>query len=103
MEGDAGASRLNPNETDDSSSSEVGTDQTSTETTTEDLNHDIEAEDSSESEVDTEASTEDATDSANDGRSASRLGRGWLVGIAAALVVLAGGLGAGGYLALRSD
>jgi Mce-associated membrane protein len=120
MEGDAGASRLNPNETDDSSSSEVtaedstesevGTDQTSTEVT---------AEDSTESEVGTdqtstettdaedlpesEADTEDATDSANNGRSASRLGRGWLVGIAAALVVLAGGLGAGGYLALRSD
>jgi Mce-associated membrane protein len=117
MEGDAGASRLNPNETDDSSSevkaedsaeSEVGTDQTSTEVaaeetgpgaTAESLDQVTDAEDSSESEAD----TEDATDSANDGRSASRLGRGWLVGIAAALVVLAGGLGAGGYLALRSD
>jgi Mce-associated membrane protein len=105
MEGDAGASRLNPNETDDSSfsevaaedstESEVGTDQTSTETT--------EAEDLSESEASTGASAEDATDSVNDGRSASRLGRGWLVGIAAALVVLAGGLGAWGYfVALRS-
>jgi Mce-associated membrane protein len=117
MEGDAGASRLNPNETDDSSSevkakdsaeSEVGTDQTCTEVaaeetgpgaTAESLDQVTDAEDSSESEAD----TEDATDSANDGRSASRLGRGWLVGIAAALVVLAGGLGAGGYLALRSD
>lgn len=127
MEGDAGASRLNPNETDDSSSevkaedsaesevgtdpsstAEVGTDQTSNdvtaeetgpETTAESLDQVTDAEDSSESEAD----TEDATDSANDGRSASRLGRGWLVGIAAALVVLAGGFGAGGYLALRSD
>jgi Mce-associated membrane protein len=93
---------------DPSSTAEVGTDQTSTEvtaeetgpeTTAESLDQVTDAEDSSESEAD----TEDATDSANDGRSASRLGRGWLVGIAAALVVLAGGLGAGGYLALRSD
>lgn len=36
------------------------------------------------------------------GRGASRLGRGWLVGIAAALLLAAGGIGAGGYLALRS-
>ncbi|ORV81538.1 Mce protein [Mycobacterium interjectum] len=34
-------------------------------------------------------------------RRPSRLGRGWLSGIAAALVLLAGGLGAGGYFALR--
>jgi Mce-associated membrane protein len=145
MEGDAGASRLNPNEIDDSSSSEAtaedsresedGTDQTSTEATAEDsaesedgtdqnsteateegLDQDAEdsssevtAEDSAESEVgadqtgsaeiDTEAGTDDVSD---DGKP-SRLGRGWLVGIAAALVVVAGGVGAGGYLALRSD
>ena len=35
-------------------------------------------------------------------RGPSRLGRGWLAGIAAALVLFAGGLGAGGYFALRS-
>lgn len=114
MEGDAGASRLNPNETDDSSSSEVGTDETSTEVEAEDSTESevgtdetstetTEDEDLSDSEASAEASAEDATDSANDGRSASRLGRGWLVGMAAALVVLAGGLGAGGYLALRAD
>jgi hypothetical protein len=34
-------------------------------------------------------------------RRPSRLGRGWLSGIAAALVLLAAGLGAGGYFALR--
>src|SRR6516225_4685022 len=112
MEGDAGASRLNPNEIDDSSSSEVkaedsaesedgteqtstevtgedsaesedGTEQTSTEATDEGLESD--AEDSSESEIDTEADTDDVAD---DGKP-SRLGRGWLVGIAAALVVAA--------------
>src|SRR6202012_1224074 len=32
----------------------------------------------------------------------SRLGRSWFIGIAATLIVLAGGIGAGGYLALRS-
>jgi Mce-associated membrane protein len=35
------------------------------------------------------------------GRPASGLGRGWLAGIAAVLVLLAGGVGTGGYLALR--
>ncbi|KAA1249086.1 Mce protein [Mycobacterium simiae] len=35
-------------------------------------------------------------------RRPSRLGRRWLVGVSAALVLLAGGVGAGGYLALRS-
>jgi Mce-associated membrane protein len=103
MEGDAGASRLNPNETEDSASevkaedsaeSEDGTDQTSTEAT------DTEA--SSESEVGTEASAEDATEASVEPKNPSRLGRAWLIGIAAALVLLAGGLGAGGYLALRS-
>jgi Mce-associated membrane protein len=128
MEGDAGASRLNPNEIDDSSSSEVGTEQASTEVTAEDSASEVTAEDSAESEVGTDqASTaevgteqsstevtaedsaesdeteETSTEDATDGRNPSRLGRGWLVGITAALVALAGGLGAGGYLALRSD
>jgi Mce-associated membrane protein len=55
----------------------------------------VTGEDSSESE---EAA--DAGDAAV-GRGALRLGRGWLAGIAAALVLFAGGLGAGGYFALR--
>jgi Mce-associated membrane protein len=100
MEGDAGTGRLNPDETNDSSSesevtAEVETDETSTETT--------EAEDSTESELDTEASAEETTEPSQDGKTPSRLGRGWLVGVAAVLVVLAAGIGAGGYLALRSD
>jgi Mce-associated membrane protein len=55
-----------------------------------------------------ESDAEDLVESASDTEAAddpggtSRLGRGWLVGIAAALVLLAGGVGAGGYLALRS-
>src|SRR5271170_4554276 len=158
MEGDAGASRLNPAETDDSSSaevksedsseSEIGTDQigtadeaeqTSTETTaeglveteTEDVSEaevdkvtETETEDVSEAEVDkvTETETEDvseaevdkvteteAEDESEGGEppvvegNPSRLGRGWLIGITAALLVLAGGVGTGGYFALRAN
>ena len=51
MEGDAGASRLNPADTDDSSSEPHEAEQTSTETTAEGL-VETEAEDVSEAEVD---------------------------------------------------
>jgi Mce-associated membrane protein len=146
MEGDAGASRLNPNDSDDSSSSEVtaedsaesevgadqktaevtaedsaesevgadqtstaedGTDQETTEVTAEESASEVMAEDFEESEVgadqtSTAEDAEDATEAQDDAGIPSRLGRGWFVGIAAALVVLAGGVGAGGYLALRS-
>ena len=126
MEGDAGASRLNPADTDDSSSSEVksedssesevGTDQigtadeaeqTSTETTAEGL-AETEAEDVSEAEVDldTETEAEDESEGGSPlvvGVNPSRLGRGWLIGITAALLVLAGGVGTGGYFALRAN
>jgi Mce-associated membrane protein len=54
-----------------------------------------EAKDSAESDVDA-----DAGDTAVE-RRPSRLGRGWLAGIAAALVLVAGAIGAGGYFALR--
>jgi Mce-associated membrane protein len=104
MEGDAGASRLTPNDTDDSALEPVAA---AEEATSEDT-----AEDSPESEdaVDdatTESDAEDLAESpdaeaTDDPGPPSRLGRTWSVGIAAALVVLAGGVGAGGYLALRS-
>ena len=58
MEGDAGASRLNPNEIDDSSSSEV---------TAED-SAESETEDSAESEVDTEPNAEDAIEPTDRGK-----------------------------------
>ena len=93
MEGDAGASRLTPHDMDDPS-------------VTEDSTAEVAAEDSSESEdaADheiTEAKAEDVAESASaeavdDERGSSRLGRGWFVGIAAALAVLAGGVGLGG-------
>jgi Mce-associated membrane protein len=105
MEGDAGASRLTPNDTDE--------DPSFPEVTAEDSASAVTAEDSLESDdaSDPEISESDADDLAevpegeadeNDPRGASRLGRRWFVGIAAALVLLAGGVGAGGYLALRS-
>lgn len=124
MEGDAGAGRLNPppmpiarrlrrlslrpgrkNRQD----SEVEADQSSTDETGAELT----AEDSPESEADetsaevTAEDSEEAEDAAIHGgdaaveRRPSRLGRGWVAGIAAALVLAAGGIGAGGYLALR--
>jgi Mce-associated membrane protein len=100
MEGDAGTSRLNPADADDSSFSKVT------------------AEDSSESGVradqtspevtadDSAATADDKSDadpaSAGVQRGPSRLGRRWLSAIAVALLVLAGGIGAGGYFALRA-
>ena len=123
MEGDAGASRLNPADTDDSSSEPHEAEQTSTETTAEglaetdaedvseaevDLDTETEAEDVSEAEVDLDAGTEaeDLSEGPNTPvveRNPSRLGRGWLIGITAALLVLAGGVGTGGYFALRAN
>jgi Mce-associated membrane protein len=150
MEGDAGASRLTPNDTDDSSSSEVRAEDSASEVTAEDSASEVKAEDSAESEdgtdqpdtaedgtdqktseveaedsasevetdqtntaevgtddeiteSDAEESTEsEAAEAYDDMGIQSRLGRGWFIGIAAALLVLAGGVGAGGYLALRS-
>jgi Mce-associated membrane protein len=95
MEGDAGASRLTPNDTAaDPSFSEV-TDEDS-------LESDNTADhDSSESDAEDLAEAPEVED--GDQRGRSRLGRGWFIGIAAALAVLAGGLSAAGYfVALRS-
>jgi Mce-associated membrane protein len=102
MEGDAGASRLTPNDTDDFSlePDAVADDPTSEETAEDSLESDEVADhEITESEAEDESAS---TDAADDSRRASRLGRRWLIGIAAALVLFAGGIGAGGYLALRS-
>jgi Mce-associated membrane protein len=58
----------------------------------------VSAEPDAEAETEAEAEAEVAADVE---RRPSRMGRGWLSGIAAALVLLAAGLGAGGYFALR--
>jgi Mce-associated membrane protein len=119
MEGDAGAGRrLNPTDVDDSSPSEVkpgdsskssgATDQTSTEVKPGDSSESAGATDQTGTEsalaepgVD-EGEQDGATaDSVAAERGPSRLGRGWLVGITVVLVLLAGGVGAGGYFALR--
>jgi Mce-associated membrane protein len=105
MEGDAGASRLTPNDTDEDSSLEpdaVAVDPTAEEST-EDSPASDDAADPEISESDAEDLAESAdTEAADDPRGTSRLGRRWVVGIVAAVVLLAGGVGAGGYLALRS-
>jgi Mce-associated membrane protein len=106
MEGDAGASRLTPNDTDEDPSLEPGevADDPTAEESAEDS---LKSDDAADPEI-AESDAEDLVESASDTEAAddpggpSRLGRGWLVGIAAVLVVLAGGVGAGGYLALRS-
>ncbi len=136
MEGDAGASRLNPPpmpiarrlrrlsrrsgrksgqesevaaetspevEAEDSSESEVGTDQTATAVKAEDSSESEVGTDQTTPEVETESSAESGADDSGAGveRGPSRLGRGWLAGITAVLVLCAGAIGAGGYFALR--
>jgi len=126
QESDAAVDQISPEaEAEDVSASEVGTDQIGPEVEAEDasasevgtdqIGPEAEAEDASASEVGTdqigpEAEAEDASASeatadaleTNSARGRSRLSRGWLAGIAAALVLLAGGIGAAGYLSLRA-
>jgi hypothetical protein len=109
---------------------QISTDETSTEVTTEDspesegdaaeIGSELTAEDlpasddaSDAEQISTEETAEESAESDADagaavdagdtgvGRRPSRIGRGWLAGIAAALVLAAAGIGAGGYFALR--
>jgi Mce-associated membrane protein len=87
MEGDAGTSQLNPT---------AGEPETLPDRTT-----DIET-------TDTETASEERNDTEEqqsaepaEARRDERLGRGWFAGITAGLVLLAAGIGVGGYLALR--
>ncbi len=120
MEGDAGASRLNPPPMPiarrlrrlsrrpgrtTAEESEAGAEQLSPEVTTEESPDSGGGADEASPEVTTEDSDEakaeaDAADTGVE-RGPSRLGRGWLAGIAAVLVLCAGAIGAGGYFALR--
>ena len=81
MEGDAGTRQLNPTDADETPDESVAV---STESGVQEGDVVI-------------APAEDAAGA----RRPSRLGRGWLLGICAALVVLAAGVAVGGYLALR--
>lgn len=120
MEGDAGASRLNPIDADNSPSPEATDEDSESAAHPVSAAPDTEGELTAESEAgqdSAEATDEDSAESEDDAgpdtsltaredqtveRRPSRLGRGWLVGISAALVLVAGGLGAGGYLASRA-
>jgi hypothetical protein len=91
----------------ESPESEVEADQTSSEDAAEESaasEGDADQISSEDAPEDSEGSDADAAaDAAAAGveRRGSRMGRGWLAGIAAALVLAAGGIGAGGYFALR--
>jgi Mce-associated membrane protein len=94
MEGDAGADRLNPIDTDDSLSPQEKIEDPAESTDEADQPEGV-PEEAAESEAGS-AGADVAVE-----RRQSRVGRGWLAGIAVVLVLCAGGIGAGGYLALR--
>ncbi|MEE2853279.1 MAG: Mce protein [Actinomycetota bacterium] len=114
MEGDAGTSRLNPIDTDDSlTTQDKDEDSTAPETghtDPQDASGDPVESTDGDADVDAEVSESDgaADNAAESGEPAvaaprrpSRVGRGWLAAIAAVLVLCAGAIGAGGYLALH--
>jgi Mce-associated membrane protein len=98
MEGDAGPRQLNPTDADDTPDESLAVSPASTTQPAleEPQDHDIDSGGAVES-------PRADNPSVDDPRRPTRLGRGWLVGICAALVLMAAGLGAGGYLALRSN
>jgi len=104
MEGDAGASRLTPHDTneDPALTLDAEADHPAAEKTVEESPESDHAADPETPESDSEDLDKVSSEGEDIPRGTSRLGRGWFVGIAAALAVLAGGVGAGGYLALRS-
>jgi Mce-associated membrane protein len=103
MEGDAGASRLNPIDKDESLGTRAKTtDSTGSGVDVAPADTEVTAADSKESEdgadpADTVVAGEPAVE-----RGKSRLGRAWLAGIAAVLLILAGCIGFAGYYALRA-
>ncbi|GAB1816219.1 Mce protein [Mycobacterium sp. MUNTM1] len=120
MEGDAGTSRLNPIDTDDSlttqdknedsAAPENGAEQTGPQDASEDAVESTAGAadtDASESGAATEPDGDGGGDAASGApaaaapRGPSRVGRGWLAAIAAVLVLCALGVGGGGYLALH--
>ncbi|MDP7722945.1 Mce protein [Mycobacterium sp. TY814] len=120
MEGDAGTSQLNPINEDeslvtpvtdeDSKESESGAEATSAVTAEGSTEAEAEATDTEATDTeatDTEVTDTEATDAEPAGEPAverrkSRVGRAWLLGIAAVLLILAGCVGFGGYYALRA-
>jgi Mce-associated membrane protein len=86
MEGDAGTSQLNPTDADETPDESLA----------------VSEEDQPEQATDLEAQEPADDESVGGDRRPSRLGVGWVATICAALLVLAAGAAAGGYLALRS-
>jgi Mce-associated membrane protein len=101
----AAAEQTTPQVTEESPEPEDATDETSAAATAEESPESDDATDETSAAATAEESpeSEDESDAgaAAIERGPSRLRRGWLVGIAAALVLFAGALGAGGYFALR--
>jgi Mce-associated membrane protein len=108
MEGDAGASRLNP--TGGQERSDSGEDTGGQERS--DLGEDTPPESEAGSQEAQDQPGDEVQDSVEDGpgplaedvapRRQERLGRGWLVTVCACLLLLTAGVAVGGYLALRS-
>ena len=114
QDSEGGADQISTEVTaEDSPESEGGADETSTGVTAEDSaeSEGADADDAGDAEqISTEETTDESAEPDADagaagdtgvGRRPSRIGRGWVAGIAAALVLAAGGIGAGGYLALH--
>ncbi|QNI05221.1 Mce protein [Mycobacterium kubicae] len=102
MEGDAGASRLNPTDADDSSRTTTTTlEQPASEAEAPQETEVLAAEESPESEPEIAAPEDPHTESTTAERGPSRLGRKWFAAITVLLLLMAGGLGAGAYFALR--
>ncbi|PXX05141.1 hypothetical protein [Mycolicibacterium moriokaense] len=86
MEGNAGTRRLNPTDADETPDESLA----------------VSEEDQTEQATELQSPEPTDADGVWDGRRPSRLGVGWVATVCAALLVLAAGAGAGGYLALRS-
>jgi Mce-associated membrane protein len=86
MEGDAGTSQLNPTDADETPDESLA----------------VSEEDQTEQATELQSPEPADDESVGDGRRPSRLGVGLVATICAALLVLAAGAAAGGYLALRS-
>ncbi|KQH80076.1 Mce protein [Mycobacterium gordonae] len=103
MEGDAGTSRLNPINEDDSQGTDVLTeDSQESEAGADPTDAEVTDEDSQESEAGADPSNLETAGEPAVERGKSRVGRAWVVGIAAVLLIMAGAIAGGGYYALRS-
>ncbi|WP_205875898.1 Mce protein [Mycobacterium camsae] len=100
MEGDAGAGRLNPINEDDSLGTEAkDEDSTESESAADPADTEAKDEDSESGDEPSDSVTEEEPAVI---RGKSRVGRAWLAGISAVLLIVAGAIAGGGYYALRS-